>query len=1508
MAATINYVLGVNTSQAQRQVQNLHNNAQSLFSRGINVVLNNRFSGPLGKITGDVKQFDKSLDAATARVIAFTSTTSILYSVGAAMKRLVGDAIAVEAALAKIQAISFSSSSSMKLFGDELFKIANKTSQSFTDVAAAAEEFSRQGLSTAETLKAVSAASVLAKLSGTSLASSIEGLVGIMQTFSAQALEYKDVVSLLTSVDAQFATSAAGLVEGLKRVSSVASDAGLTLQDTAAAIASVRQLTGRSEAVIGNGLKTIITNFRTEAVGKQLESIGVYTKDAQGNFRDLTSVIGEVQEAFSKLGSQAVEDISLKIAGKFQINNLKALLKAFKDVGNGEGSLFEKAQKSANPDDNLTQKRVDILTNTTESKLKKLDNDFTKLGANLGTNLLKPAFDKTVDFISDITGLFNRFEGVAGPVLKGISDVLSGPALLIGATVLGTLFFKLTREVGGVLAGLLNINRADTAILSTQQLINDALVAADRTIVDQIRNATTLEAKYEAINRLVAQFIAQQNRNGGYSQGLYSTGSTVRTSGGGNGGGGGGAGGGGGMNYYGGAGNGGFTRYAPGSIVTPVNGQLPTTRTVNGNSIPAPITNPNVLYAGSTGRNGTAQLPFRTRTGQDIRPELINVPGQQTGNRALLLASLGVPLVTGALSTAFTKKDPNGIEQETTRSKFVSDIGGSVGTGLTTSFLASSFGLGAAALPLGIAAGGLSAVNAVGKVKSNSLSEEIKSLNFQSEKNSKSSQSLADYFNVSQELSDAQKAGEPAYKIRNIQSKRSSLRANLDTATLARIDSAPNEKEKERIRAEEETKARKREEAISLAATLTDKAKANYDNYSVFKRSENQQSFTSLRGLTQETIPGLFKHYRAGLGFKTKYDYNAAERADISGSFAAFGKGIDKNDLIGKNGLETGLGKTANFINKYGTSGEESIKGLKKGLIDSGYDPKAVDAIFGKLDGADAKTVKTSIQSFVQSLIDTLEQARKNIPNEKDKDARDKATRRQLEKRNSDIEKSYDINATNNALNSRKREFLLNANKSILDSRNQNGQVSAEEYNSLNLINESKSISAETAKSISESSEDFRKEFGVALDESIKDFSTTAQDYIKKAFQENGASNRTLQVASTEYFAKNGNNEEGVRKFLKPFEDILSAKSRSIDSIRNSGNQSLLESSFKYQQQEEQNRFIRRKERESALSPFGDTLVNNLIATNQDINLGARSKTGEFLKNTLLQKTTSQLLNKPEYSFSDTEKRFDLSRREAQTKRETLASIEAAKNNLSFLPLGANATDRDRRLQNIQKSEARNNLESLFKKSGNIDIRERAFGGLGKTFQELQQFQKQNPSSYTFGNIGLQQGIQEKILNQDFAGASSLLAPELKAAQSKEFQDKFKGTDYGENIKRFLENLNNIIERGKKETELNPEIAKVEAEKIISRNAGDRTDPNNKPAASLEDILQRITSVAETYAKGTKQEVDAKVEMIVGVNFDPSKVFNNDSFKSSISEIVSSTVKSYLEANNTTGTPPVTPP
>jgi phage-related minor tail protein len=168
--AAINLDIGGNTRRLDRDIQKTVN-------RVYNINLRTKGDQPLGRITGQVNEFNKSLDASNARVIAFGASAGIIFGVQRAFSALVGATIEVQKSLQDINVILNVSAQNLQKFGSELFNIAKNTGQSFQAVAEAATEFSRQGLGVEETLKRTNEALILSRLSGLDAAKSVEALL-----------------------------------------------------------------------------------------------------------------------------------------------------------------------------------------------------------------------------------------------------------------------------------------------------------------------------------------------------------------------------------------------------------------------------------------------------------------------------------------------------------------------------------------------------------------------------------------------------------------------------------------------------------------------------------------------------------------------------------------------------------------------------------------------------------------------------------------------------------------------------------------------------------------------------------------------------------------------------------------------------------------------------------------------------------------------------------------------------------------------------------------------------------------------------------------------------------------------------------------------------------------------------------------------------------------------------------------------------------------------------------
>jgi len=497
--ATLNVT--ANTAQMQQQI----NAALARFKNiNISLGLKNDVLQPLGRITGQVSELNKSLDAANARVIAFGASAGSIFLVEKALSGVVTATVEVQKELANINALLNLSSNDLSGFSQKLFSVARNTAQSFSVAAEAATEFSRQGLDVEETLKRTNAALVLTRLSGLDATKSVEALTATMNSFSEAGLNAAEIVNKLANVDAGFAVSSADLANAIQRVGSSASDAGVSFDELIALVTTAQQVTARGGSVIGNSLKTIFTRLQRGKTQGLLESLGISTKDESGNMRGMIDMLKDLAKTYDTLGQVQKNAVAEQVGGVFQINVLKA---ALKDLGS-EYSIYDRAlQTSIASQDQATQ-RNEKLNQTISAMSQQALTNVQQAAAAIGKIAFEP---KASGFLKTFNSIFEQInnadtDGVGAKIgtglLTGLSNFISGP----GVVMLGGIAINLFRKFAGFAKDsfkeLLGLNTAakergalESSILDTlvqERSILDSLLKGNVSQVDAAAKLTTL--------------------------------------------------------------------------------------------------------------------------------------------------------------------------------------------------------------------------------------------------------------------------------------------------------------------------------------------------------------------------------------------------------------------------------------------------------------------------------------------------------------------------------------------------------------------------------------------------------------------------------------------------------------------------------------------------------------------------------------------------------------------------------------------------------------------------------------------------------------------------------------------------------------------------------------------------------------------------------------------------------------------------------------------------------
>ena len=503
MSVTINANLSLNQAsvkKASKQVQS------ALNSVNINPNSLDKFGGALGRITGNASEFQKSMEAATARVFAFGATAAVIQSINQSFKALVSTTIEVEKRLVEINTIFGASEQTFSRFRESIFQVAKNTGQAFDVVAEGAAELARQGLSAEETAKRLNAALVLTRVSGLDSVSSVNALTAAINGFTSASLDATTIVNKLVAVDTAFAVSAKDLADGFQRAGSTAEDAGVSFDELLGIITAVQQTTSRGGAVIGNALKSIFTRLSRSTTISELQELGVQIDANQGGIEKLKALSAALENVSDPTVASQIKELA---GGVFQINVVSA---ALKDLSN-ESSIFAgAAAKAAGATNEAFQKNKD-LNQTLSAQINSLVAGLTNLGEKIGSITLSPILGDLINIANNITDFFNdalseeNGNAFVKSFFAGIGAFIKGPGLILITGAFLNIFKLVSKFALDGFKELTRLGKGSEKIKNIEQGIIQLLVQ-DKGLREQLANASLSQAQKE---ELLIKAIRQEN-------------------------------------------------------------------------------------------------------------------------------------------------------------------------------------------------------------------------------------------------------------------------------------------------------------------------------------------------------------------------------------------------------------------------------------------------------------------------------------------------------------------------------------------------------------------------------------------------------------------------------------------------------------------------------------------------------------------------------------------------------------------------------------------------------------------------------------------------------------------------------------------------------------------------------------------------------------------------------------------------------------------------------------
>jgi TP901 family phage tail tape measure protein len=461
----------------------------------------------LGRITGQASEFQKSLDASTARVFAFGATTTVLQAVNQSFKKLVSTTIEVEKRLVEINSIFQASASEFNQFRNAIFQVAKDTGQAFSTVAEGAAELARQGLSAEETAKRLEAALILTRISGLDAEKSVKSLTAAINGFASAGLTAEQIVNKMVAVDTAFAVSAQDLADGFARAGSTAEDAGVSFDELLGLITAVEQRTARGGAVIGNAFKSIFTRLSRGKTIEELKELGVQIDANQTGIQKLKALSAALEEISDPTVASKIKELA---GGVFQINVVSSTLK---DLSSDTSIFADAAATAANATNEAFEKNA-LLNKSLAAQINSLIASLTSFGEKVGQLTIAPLLGNLVTIATNISEFFDKaLDPEKGNtfikgIFKAIGTFISGPGLVL----ITTAFLKITMLVAKFakegFQAVLNIGSAQEKQAKVQAGIV-GLLQRDAQLRKLLNSSTATQAQKE---QAVIQAIQRENQ------------------------------------------------------------------------------------------------------------------------------------------------------------------------------------------------------------------------------------------------------------------------------------------------------------------------------------------------------------------------------------------------------------------------------------------------------------------------------------------------------------------------------------------------------------------------------------------------------------------------------------------------------------------------------------------------------------------------------------------------------------------------------------------------------------------------------------------------------------------------------------------------------------------------------------------------------------------------------------------------------------------------------------
>lgn len=455
----------------------------------------------------------KDLAQTLKNTIKWEISSTAVHSLESALSGAVSYVKDLNSSLNNIRIVTGQSAEDMVKFAQQANRAARELSTTTKAYSDASLIYYQQGDSAEQAAKKAAITIKAANSSfNTSAAEMSEYLTAVWNSYQVGADELERYVDIMAALGAKTATSLEEIATSMQKVAATANTVGVSMEQVSSIISTVSSVTRESAESIGTSYKTIFARIGDLRLGEslddgvtlgqvssQLDKIGVKILDANGEMRDMGTIIEDLGSKWQTMSQAQKTAIAQVVAGKRQYTQLMALFENWDKYQNNM-NIAKNAEGSL---ENMYKTQAESVEASSARMRAALENLYSKFINDTSIIKFTESITKVVDVISGLIDAFGGLPGILGnigaiaikvfskDIAGGIDKTLAKLTTFTSQFTGKNTFTKVAKGVGATLTG-----RAQ----SVQQIEQQKAMTQARMAIEEQKSGVFNESGRFAVN------------------------------------------------------------------------------------------------------------------------------------------------------------------------------------------------------------------------------------------------------------------------------------------------------------------------------------------------------------------------------------------------------------------------------------------------------------------------------------------------------------------------------------------------------------------------------------------------------------------------------------------------------------------------------------------------------------------------------------------------------------------------------------------------------------------------------------------------------------------------------------------------------------------------------------------------------------------------------------------------------------------------------------------------